>query len=81
MKKSKIFFHLIAILLAMLLLFNYYKVLNKVMPVRSEMQEIVIVLLAMYSMEKILNFIKCIIEGKEEKVEKFIDSLKAEDVK
>ncbi|WP_055077983.1 hypothetical protein [Lagierella massiliensis] len=81
MKKSKIFFHLIAILLAMLLLFNYYKVLNKVMPVRSEMQEIVIVLLAMYSMEKILNFIKCIIEMKEEKVEKFIDSLKAEDVK
>lgn len=81
MKKSKIFFHLIAILLAMLLLFNYYKVLNKLMPVRSEMQELVIVLLAMYSMEKILNFIKCIIEMKEEKVEKFIDSLKAEDVK
>lgn len=81
MKKSKILFHLIAIILAMLLLFNYYKVLNKVMPVRSEMQEIVIVLLAMYSMEKILNFIKCIIEMKEEKVEKFIDSLKAEDVK
>lgn len=81
MKKSKIFFHLIAILLAMLLLFNYYKILNKLKPVRGGMEEVVIVLLAMYSMEKILNFIKCIIEMKEEKVEKFIDSLKAEDVK
>lgn len=81
MKKSKILFHLIAILLAMLLLFNYYKVLNNVMPVRSEMQELVIALFAIYSIEKILNFIKYIIEGKEEKVENFIDSLKGEDVK
>lgn len=81
MKKSKILFHLIAIILAMLLLFNYYKVLNKVLPVRNEMQELVIVLLAIYSMEKILNFIRYIIAGKEEKVENFIDSLKAEDIK
>lgn len=81
MKKSKILFHLISIILAMLLLFNYYKVLNKVLPVRNEMQELVIVLLAIYSMEKILNFIRYIIVGKEEKVENFIDSLKAEDIK
>lgn len=80
MKKSKILFHLIAIILSMLLLFNYYKVLNKVMPVRSEIQELVVVLLTIYSMEKILNFIKYIIEGEEEKVENFIDSLKAEDI-
>lgn len=81
MKKSKILFHLIAIILSMLLLFNYYKVLNRVMPVRSEIQELVVVLLTIYSMEKILNFIKYIIEGEEEKVENFIDSLKAEDIK
>lgn len=80
MKKSKILFHLIAIILSMLLLFNYYKVLNRVMPVRSEIQELVVVLLTIYSMEKILNFIKYIIEGEEEKVENFIDSLKAEDI-
>ena len=80
MKKSKILFHLIAIILSMLLLFNYYRVLNKVLPVRNEMQELVIVLLTIYSMEKILNFIKYIIEDEEEKVENFIDSLKAEDI-
>ena len=80
MKKSKILFHLIAIILAMLLLFNHYKVLNKVMPVRGGMQELVIALFAIYSMEKILNFIRYIIAGKEEKVENFIDSLKAEDI-
>ena len=80
MKKSKILFHLIAILLAMLLLFNYYRVLNKVLPVRNEMQELVIVLLTIYSMEKILKFIKYLIEGEEEKVENFIDSLKGEDI-
>lgn len=81
MKKSKILFHLIAIILAMLLLFNYYKVLNTVMPVRGGMQELVIALFAIYSMEKILKFIKYLIEGEEEKVENFIDSLKGEDIK
>lgn len=81
MKKSKILFHLIAILLTMLLLFNYYKVLNKMIPVRTEIQELVIALLAIYSMEKILKFIKYLIEGEEEKVENFIDSLKGEDIK
>lgn len=80
MKKSKILFHLIAIILAMLLLFNYYRVLNKVLPVRGGMKEVVIALFAIYSMEKILNFIRYIIAGKEEKVENFIDSLKAEDI-
>lgn len=81
MKKSKILFHLIAILLTMILLFNYYKVLNKLMPVRTEIQELVIALFAIYSTEKILNFIKYLIEGEEEKVENFIDSLKGEDIK
>lgn len=80
MKKSKILFHLISILLSVLLLLNYYKVLNKVIPVRGGMEEIVIALFTIYAMEKILNFIKYLIEGKEDGVESFLDSLKGEEV-
>ncbi|WP_055078616.1 hypothetical protein [Lagierella massiliensis] len=80
MKKSKILFHLISILLSVLLLLNYYKVFNKVIPVRGGMEEIVIALFTIYAMEKILNFIKYLIEGREDGVESFLDSLKGEEV-
>ena len=80
MKKSKILFHLISILLSVLLLLNYYKFFYKAFPTSAGMEELVIALFTIYAMEKILHFIKYLIEGKEEGVESFLDSLKGEDV-
>ncbi|MEJ8752691.1 hypothetical protein WKS98_08700 [Lagierella sp. ICN-221743] len=80
MKKSKILFHLLSILLSVLLLLNYYKFFYKAFPARAGMEELVIALFTIYAMEKILNFIKYLIEGKEEKVESFLESLKGEDI-
>lgn len=80
MKKSKILFHLISVLLSVLLLLNYYKFFYKAFPTRAGMEELVIAMFTIYVMEKILGFIKYLIEGKEESVESFLDSLKGEDL-
>ncbi|WP_300411078.1 hypothetical protein [Lagierella sp.] len=79
MKKSQILYHIIAVVLSVLVLFNYHNLLNKLSPVQGGFEEIVIALFTIYAMEKILNFIKFILIGKNEKVEEFLDSLKGID--
>ncbi len=79
MKKSQILYHIIAVVLSVLVLFNYHNVLYKLIPVQGGMEEIVITLFTIYAMEKLLNFIKYLLIGKNEKVEKFLDSLKGID--